>query len=191
MRYAIIFSSPRELNGKALSFVWMKEPVGLEAIISTRWRRQKKHSAGAEMCHQIAFQHCEPPTGHHFTALWWSDVLLGGKIIWKSTSSTLNYLPLEFKQRDEVEFALRFHLTRSGSCCSRQRFDISVTSSRDPRKHSPGTGRQLSLLNLAPAKKQILDTTWNKTLTDRWRRNVCQGERQHFTSPASAESNTI
>lgn len=82
------------------------------------------------------------------------------------TSSTLNYLPSEFEQRDKVEFTHSFHLTRSDSCFSRRRLDISMTSSRQTRKHSPGTGRQLSLLNLAATKKQILDMTQNKTLAD-------------------------
>lgn len=116
-------------------------------------------------------------------------VLPGGKIIWKSTSFTLNYLPLEFEQRDEVEFTPSFHRTCSGSCFSRRRLDISVTSSRRPHKHSPGTGRQLSLLNPAATKAQILDIIWNKTLIEGWRGNTCRGEGKYFFSPASAESN--
>lgn len=113
-------------------------------------------------------------------------VLPGGKIIWKSTSSTLNYLPPEFEQRDEVEFVHSFHLTRSGSCFSRRLLDIPVTRSRHPRKHSPGTEQQLSLLNRTAKEKQILDVAWNKT-RGWW--NISQGERLPQTSSKRRNSN--
>lgn len=149
-----------------------------------------KAQRGAGMCHQIAFQHCEPTIGHRFSALWWFPVCCReGKIIWKSTSSTLNYLPPEFEQRDEVEFIHSFHPARSGSCFSRRLLDIPVTSSRRPRKHSPGTERQLSLLNRTAKEKQISDVAWNKTLIDGGRWNVSQGER--FPPSSSKQWNSI
>lgn len=52
---------PREPNRKTLSSEY-KGPVSLAAIIYTWWRqqqKQKKLSPDSEMCHQIAFQHCE------------------------------------------------------------------------------------------------------------------------------------
>lgn len=190
--YTIIFSSPRKPNVNTLSFVWIKRT----SWFSSYYLYQMKTTKEAQCWCWNVPPNCFPalrtanwtPFG---CAMMIPGVLPGGKFIWKSTRSTLNYLPPEFEQRDEVEFTHSFHPTRPGCCFSRRRLDISVTSSSHPRKHSPGTGRQLSLLNLAATKKQILDMTRNKTLIDGWRANVCQGERQYFFSLASAESNRI
>lgn len=153
--YAVFFSSPREPNGNTLSFVWIKRT----GWFSSYYLYQMKTTKEAQRwCWTV------PP--NCFSALWtvnWTPfnctmmiagiVLPGGKFIWNWTSSALDYSPPVFEQRDEVEFAHSFYLTLSRSCFSRRRLDISVTSTRHPRKHSPGTGRQLSLLNLAATKK--------------------------------------
>lgn len=110
-------------------------------------------------------------TGSRFTALWWFQVCCRGGNSFESRLVSHSIIcPRNFEQRDEVEFRRSFHLTRRGSCFSRTRLDISVTSSRHPRKRSPGAGRQLSPLNLAATKKQILDTAGNKTRIDGWAR---------------------
>lgn len=138
--YAMVFNSSREADGNTLSSVWIKRTSWLSSYYLYQMKTTKEAQC---WCWNV------PP--NCFPALWtanWTpfhctmmipSVLPGGKFIWKSTSSTLNYLPAEFEQRDEVEFRHSFHLTRSGSCFSRRRLDISVPSSSRPRKHSPGT----------------------------------------------------
>lgn len=174
---------PQERNEDTLSFVWIKRA----SWFSSHYLYQMKTAKEAQCWDRNVPPNCFPAlwsanwTPFHCTMMI-PGVLPGGRIIWKSTSSTLNYLPPEFEQRDEVEFTHSFHLTCSGSCFSRRLLDISVTSSRHPRKHSPGTGRQLSLLNRTATKKQLLYVAWNKTLIDGGRGNISQGER--FFSPS-------
>lgn len=121
---------------------------------------------------------------------------MGGKITWKSTSSSLNYLPSEFEQRDEVEFTHGVHPTHSGSRFSRRLFDIFLTSSRHPCKHSLGSESQWSLLKHTATEKLTLDDAWNKFLIERRHKeegNFSQGIGQYSFGPTpntlhSAES---
>lgn len=166
--------SPREPNRKTLSFEY-KGAVSLSAIIYTWWRPQKNKKINKKVqlwCWNVP-PNCFPAlwTGSRFTALWWFQVCCPGGNSFESRLVSHSIIcPWNSSKRDEVEFRLSFHPTRRGSCFSRRRLDISVTSSRHPRKHSPDAGRQLSLLNLAATKKQVLDMTGNKTLLEGWAR---------------------
>lgn len=110
---------------------------------------------------------------------------MGGKKSFEHWLVPLNYLLSEFEHRDEAEFAHGIHLTYSDSWFSRRLFDIFLTSSRHPCKHSLGRESQWSLLKHSATEKLTLDDTWNKFLIERQkeRGNSSPGIRRYFFGP--------